>query len=115
MMKTKVFPTIMITVIFTAMLMVVGLAYTYHDVNAKIFLKKSSNYCNGDFCQSDTCIGNQCHTSTSNSTNIHHHGQLNTSSPTSSHTNSTNNISGISSVLHKHKHIQSLMYSLEKL
>jgi len=114
MMKTKVFLTIMIPVIFTAMLMVVGLEYTYEDVNAKIFLKKNSNNCNGDFCQSETCVDNHC-TSASNSTNTHHHGQLNTSNPTGSHTNSTNNISSIGSILHNHKHIQSLMYSLEKL
>ena len=42
MMKTKVFLTIMTPVIFTAMLMVVGLEYSYEDVNAKIFLKKNS-------------------------------------------------------------------------
>ena len=112
--KTRAFLTIMTPVIFTAMLMVVGLEYTYEDVNAKIFLKKNSNTCNGDFCQSETCVDNHC-ASASNSTDTHHHGQLNTSNPTGSHTNSTNSISSISAIFHKHKRIQTLMYSLEKL
>lgn len=66
--ETNVILTIIVAVIFTAMLIAPIPEYTYNEANAKIFIKKSSNNCNGDFCQSETCVNNDCHTSASNST-----------------------------------------------
>jgi hypothetical protein len=57
-------------VLFTAMVMLVVLGYSYHAANAQSFSKSSSTKCEGDICHTTICINNNCQTSASNPTQL---------------------------------------------
>lgn len=56
-------------VLFTCMLMIAALAYSYHIVNARKLIggthitTNHTTNCNGDVCQTLVCINNKCHRS----------------------------------------------------